>query len=83
MYYLGSKNEDEFVSTAVKLGYPILTKKMNNITAATMWQDSNISKKYQRIVLTYLSNFFGSRLVVPEYCINELGQNHVPLICEF
>ena len=23
MYYLGSKNEDEFVSTAVKLGYPI------------------------------------------------------------
>ena len=36
MYYLGSKNEDEFVSTAVKLGYPILTKKINRITAAAM-----------------------------------------------
>ena len=78
MYYLGSKNEDEFVSTAVKLGYPILTKNMDNTTAATMWQTSNISKKSQRIVFRYLSNFFGSRLVVLEYCIDELGQNRVP-----
>ena len=37
MYYLGSKNEDDFFSTAVKLGYPILTKKMDKITAAAMW----------------------------------------------
>ena len=83
MYYLGSKNEDEFVATAVKLGYPMLTKKMDNITAAAMWQESNISKKSQRIVLRYLSNYFGSRLVVPEYCIDELGQNHVPPQCDF
>ena len=45
MFYLGSKKEDEFVSTAVKLGYPIFTKKMDNITDAAMWQESNISKK--------------------------------------
>ena len=49
MYYLGSKHEDEFVSTTVKLGYPILTKKMDNITAVAMWQESNIFKKSQRI----------------------------------
>ena len=73
MYCLGSKHEDEFVSTAVKLGYPMLTKKMDNITAAAMWQKSNISKKSQRIVLRHLLNFFGSRLVVPEYCIDKLG----------
>ena len=36
MYYLGSKNEDEFVATVVKLGYPMLTKKMDNITAAVI-----------------------------------------------
>ena len=36
IYYLGSKNEDEFVSTAVKLGYHLLTKKMDNITATTI-----------------------------------------------
>ena len=82
MYYLGSKNEDTFVSTAVKLGYPMLTKKIDNITAA-MWQESNISKKSQRIVLKYISNFFGSRFVVPEYCIDELGQNRVPPKCTF
>ena len=74
MYYLGSKNEDEFVSTAVKLDYPTLTKKINNITVATMWQESNISEKSQRIVLRHLSNFFGIRSVVPEYCIDELGK---------
>ena len=83
MNYLGSKHEDEFVSTAVKLGYHILTKKRDNITTATMWQESNIYKKSQRFVLRYLSNFFGSRLVVPEYCTDELGQNHVPPQCDF
>ena len=69
MYYLNSKNEYEFVFTAVKLGNTMLTKKMDNTTAAAMWQESNISKKSQRIVLRYVSTFFGSRLVVPEYCI--------------
>ena len=57
MYYLGNKNEDEFVTTAVKLGYPMLTKKMDNITAAAMWQESNISLTSQRIILRYLSIF--------------------------
>ena len=37
MYYLRSENEDEFVTTTVKLGYPMLTKKMDHITAAAMW----------------------------------------------
>ena len=49
MYYLGSKNEDEFVSTAVKLGYPMLTKKMDNVTVAAMWQESNISKNLKEL----------------------------------
>ena len=83
MYYLGSKNDDECISTAVKLGYHMLTKKMDNITAAAMWQESNISKKSQIIVLRCLSNFFGSRLVISEYCIDELEQNHVPPRCDF
>ena len=78
MYYIGSKNEDGFVSTAVKFGYPMLLKKIDNTTATEVWQESNISKISQRIVLRYLSNFFGSRLVGPEYCIDELGQSHVP-----
>ena len=83
MYYLGSKNEYEFVATAIKLGYHMLTKKMDNITAAAMCEESNISKKSQSIILRYLSNIFGSMLVVEEYCIDELGQNHVPPQCDF
>ena len=83
MHYLGNKYEDEFVMTAVKLGYPMLTKKMDHVTAAAMWQESNISLTSQRIILRYLSNFFGSRLVVPEYCIDKLGQNYVIPKCDF
>ena len=83
MYYLSNKNKDEFVTTAVKLGYPMLTKKMDNITAAAIWQESNISLTSQRIILRYLSNFFGSWLVVPEYCIDKLGQNYVIPQCDF
>ena len=40
-------------------------------------------KKSQIIVLRYLLIFFGSRLVVPEYGIDELGQNLVPPKCNF
>ena len=36
IYYLGSKNEDEFITPAVKLGYLIVTKKIDNITTAIM-----------------------------------------------
>ena len=43
MYYLGNTNEDEFVTTTVELGYPMLTKKMDNITAATLWPETNVS----------------------------------------
>ena len=83
MYYLGSENEDKFVTTAVKLHHPMFIKKLDHITAATIWQESNISKKSQRIVLRYLSSSFGTRLVINEYCIDKLGQNHVIPQCDF
>ena len=60
-----------------KLGYPILTKKMDYITTTVMWQESNIKKKLHKILLIYLSNFFGTGLVVPEYYIDKLGLKHV------
>ena len=34
-------------------------------------------QKNHRIVLRYLSNFFGAILVVHVWCINKLGQNRV------
>ena len=76
MYYLGKKFEDEFIYVAIKLGCPIFFQKMNKISAAAMWQESNISRKAQRIIVRHLFDFFGKRLIVPEYCIIELGQNH-------
>ena len=37
MYYLGRKFEDEFLSIVIKLGYPMLSHKMDAISAADMW----------------------------------------------
>ena len=50
---------------------------MVHITTAAMWQKLNISKQSQRIVLRYLSNIFGTKLVVPKYCIDGFRQDHV------
>ena len=59
-----------------------LTCYQNNLINI-LTQFFEISLTSQRIILRYLSNCFGSRLVVPEYCIDELGQNHVPPQCDF
>ena len=44
---------------------------MDEISAATMWK---CSKHY----CDKFISFFGKRLIVPESCITELEQNHVP-----
>ena len=81
LYELGKKYEDEFVVTSKKLGYPLVTKQMNEIAAAAMWQESNVSTRSQRIILRHMKNEFGTRLVVPEYKISKLGQNFVEPNC--
>ena len=77
MYYMGRKMEDEFLSVAIKLSYPILFQKMDEIGDAAIWQESKIPRKVQRIIDRHLSDFFSKRLIVPEYCTTELGQNLV------
>ena len=43
MYHLGSTYGDEVVRIAVKLGHPMLTKNVDYITTAAMWQKSKKS----------------------------------------
>ena len=78
IYYLGKKIEDEFLSVAIELDCPILSPKVDEISATVMWQESNITTNAQRIITRHLSDFFSKRLIVPESYIIELGQNHVP-----
>ena len=73
MYYLGETFEGEFLSVTIKLGYTILSQEMDRISAAAMWQESDLTKKFQRIILRHLTHFFGKRLIVSEYCITKLG----------
>ena len=42
MYYLGGNFEDESLSIVIKLGYLILSQKMDEISAAAMWQEPTI-----------------------------------------
>ena len=74
---LGKKYEDEFIISAKELGYPLFSKKMNAVTAAGMWQESNVNLRSQRTILRYLANEIGTRLVVPETEILNLGHNFV------
>ena len=60
IYYLGKKIEDEFLSVAIKLGYPILSQKMDEISAATIWQESNVTTNGQRIIARRLSDFLAT-----------------------
>ena len=78
MYYMGRKFEDQFLSVAIKLDYPVLSQKMDEIGAAAIRQKSNISRKAQKIIVRYSSEFLGKQLIVSEYFITELGQNNVP-----
>ena len=82
IHELGSRYEDEFVLATKKLGYPIFTKKMDAVTAAAMSQASNVSMRSQRVILRYMANEFGSRLVVPATKISELGEKYVKPKCD-
>ena len=51
---------------------------MDEISAATMLQASNVTTNSQRNIVRHLLDFFGNRLIVLESCITKLGQNRVP-----
>eukprot|EP00978_Attheya_sp_CCMP212_P037364 scaffold175527_cov64-Attheya_sp.AAC.1 len=79
---IGGLFEDEFVSVADSLGYPLTSKVMDAPSAAAMWQEANTSKRSQRSIVRHLRAYFGTRLIVPESEIDKLGQEHVPPICD-
>ena len=60
IYYLGKKFEDEFLSDAIELGYPTLSQKMDELSAAAMWQESNVTTNAQRIIARHLSIFLAT-----------------------
>jgi hypothetical protein len=62
------------------MGYPIFSKKMDAATACAMWQEPNVSRKSQRMILRYLAAEYGCRLVVPEAEVDAFGQHHVPSV---
>ena len=57
---MGKKIEDEFLSVAIEWGYSIFFQKMDEISAATMWQESNVTTNDQRIIARHLSDFLAS-----------------------
>ena len=75
---MGKLFEDEFLYVAIELGCPIFSQKIYEISTAAIWQESNVTTNAQRIIARHLFVFFGKRLIIPESCITELGQNHAP-----
>ena len=54
------KFEDKFRSVTIELGYQILSQKMDESSAAAMWQASNVTTNAHRIILRRLSDFLGN-----------------------
>ena len=82
IYYLGKNLKMNFFLLPLSWVIQFCLKKMDEISAVAMWQESNVTTNAQRIIARHLSDLFGKRLIVPETCIIELGQNHVPLKSE-
>jgi hypothetical protein len=79
---LASQCEVEFIEAAEDAGYPILSVKMDEETAAAMWFESNTLKKNSRTILAYLKQAYGTRFVLPQSQIEEkLGVDHLVPDC--
>jgi hypothetical protein len=79
---LASRHEVQFIEAAEDAGYPILSIKMDEATAAAMWFESNTLKKNSRTILAYLKQAYGTRFVLPESQIEEkLGVDHLVPDC--
>jgi hypothetical protein len=79
---LASQYEVEFIEAAEDAGYPILSMKMDEATAAAMWFESNTLKKNSRTTLAYLKQAYDKRFVLPELQIEEkLGVDHLVPDC--
>ena len=82
MKAIASEYEVEFIQAAEDCGYPILTRKMDEATAAAMSYESNTLKKNSRIISQYLSQAYGMRFTLPESTIEEkLGADHLVPDC--
>ncbi len=82
MKAIASEYEVEFIQAAEDCGYPILTRKMDEATAAAMWYESNTLKRNSRIISQYLLQAYGMRFTLPESTIEEkLGADHLVPDC--
>ena len=69
--YIGTHYSDAFVRAANSLGFPTKAKKMDAATAATMWEEANVSIKVQCIIQHHLHCFFRHRVVAPKKKIDK------------
>ena len=65
IHRLWATYESEFVKTTTKLGYSLQSVKMEVDTAKTMWTESNINNRQQRIILRYIRSVFGKKCLIP------------------
>ena len=70
--YLRKKYECAFIIAAAELGMPLVTQ-MDEVTAAAMWADANVTLTQQKIVKKHLWHVFGSCVIVPETKQHILG----------
>ena len=57
-------------------GIPIL-EKMDEVTAGAMWCDAQVTIYQQRKILKYMRHSFGSKVIIPQSKVQEIGSGYV------
>ena len=78
IYYLGKNFEDEFLSVAIELGYPVLSQKWMKLVLLLCGKNQMLQQMLKELLRDIYLIFLGNRLIAPESCITKLGQNLVP-----
>ena len=77
--WLSKERAQATAAAAEKLGWIAKDKKMNEIEAAAMWTDANITKQARLTILKHLRAKFGATLQVPNAKVETLAEDDLPV----
>ena len=57
-------------------GIPVL-EKIDEVMAGAMWTDAQVTLYQQRKILKYMRHSFGSKIMIPESKVREIGNSYI------
>ena len=71
------KEYETSILLALKEHGILVIQRMDEVTAATMWSDAQVTLYQRRKLLKYIRHSFGSKVIIPEARIQKIGSGYV------